>query len=630
MGRREERISHRLCFRRHGDHRRVGDRIAHVLLKVAIGLREIVWIKTKQESESLGLAIVALARPRCERFGNQLADGENGIDKRRVDPTKRGFAVGGVGCSISERSRDPLVDSMKPASRAQRVIEVTKCHCKNDLKGSLETPTQIDKRLRMLGDCRGDGRVRELQQNGSSRAEEVRDFSTVLPRQRTRAVNSRKPVRDLASQRLKRGFEHFSGDFHGSVLISRAPGSMRRSAPRSPALVYEDSVKWASTVSTSDRLEDALSEAAETIEQRLGSAQPDLVIAFASTEYGPHLGLLGKELEQAFPGALLFGCSAPGVIGGGRELENERSLSLTAARLPGVEISPMIFSADPTRWNQTTASLTTKPTDVIVLSDTVTGEAPALIEFLDRALPEATKLGGLAGSGEPGETSLFLGDRHLRSGSIAVGLHGNVEMVTGVAQGCRPIGAPMFITRHKGPLILELDGKPALRALDGMFASLPPEDRLHAKGRLVVGLSMSSSLETYEQGDFLIRDLGGVDPDSGAVVISGQVSGDQILQFHLRDAETSSEDMADVISRHLYSEPRGALLFSCVGRGRKLYGSESHDSQALLHALGPVPLGGFFSNGEIGPVAGRTYLHAYTSAFGLFRPKHVTAADVEV
>ena len=65
--------------------------------------------------------------------------------------------------------------------------------------------------------------------------------------------------------------------------------------------------------------------------------------------------------------------------------------------------------------------------------------------------------------------------------------------------------------------------------------------------------------------------------------------------------------------------PSGALLFSCLGRGEFLYGVADHDSQAFRSCVGDVPLGGFFCNGEIGPVHGTTFLHGYTSAFGLFR-----------
>ena len=97
----------------------------------------------------------------------------------------------------------------------------------------------------------------------------------------------------------------------------------------------------------------------------------------------------------------------------------------------------------------------------------------------------------------------------------------------------------------------------------------------------------------------------------------------QTVQFHLRDAHTSEEDLRHLLHQYspLRDKAKGALLFSCLGRGQFLYGRPDHDSRLFHGNVGPVPLGGFFCNGEIGPVAGTTYLHGYTSCFGVFRPK---------
>jgi small ligand-binding sensory domain FIST len=96
------------------------------------------------------------------------------------------------------------------------------------------------------------------------------------------------------------------------------------------------------------------------------------------------------------------------------------------------------------------------------------------------------------------------------------------------------------------------------------------------------------------------------------------------VQFVLRDARTAEEDLQRLLDRHRRSpnavRPAGALLFSCVGRGAGLFGCADHDTGLFEERLGPAPLGGFFCNGEIGPVAGTTFLHGYTSAFALFRP----------
>jgi small ligand-binding sensory domain FIST len=97
-----------------------------------------------------------------------------------------------------------------------------------------------------------------------------------------------------------------------------------------------------------------------------------------------------------------------------------------------------------------------------------------------------------------------------------------------------------------------------------------------------------------------------------------------VVRFHVRDAEASAQDLQQLLNRYRAErsepDPRGALLFSCLGRGIHLYGHPNHDTDCFRDRVGDVPLGGFFCNGEIGPVGGATHLHGYTSAFGIFGP----------
>jgi small ligand-binding sensory domain FIST len=99
------------------------------------------------------------------------------------------------------------------------------------------------------------------------------------------------------------------------------------------------------------------------------------------------------------------------------------------------------------------------------------------------------------------------------------------------------------------------------------------------------------------------------------------------VRFHVRDAETSAEDLHAVLKGYEKASPdtenlSGALLFSCLGRGEGLYGRPNFDTTVFREHLGDVPVAGFFCNGEIGPVGGATFLHGYTSSFGLFRPRN--------
>jgi small ligand-binding sensory domain FIST len=129
--------------------------------------------------------------------------------------------------------------------------------------------------------------------------------------------------------------------------------------------------------------------------------------------------------------------------------------------------------------------------------------------------------------------------------------------------------------------------------------------------------------EQTATGTFLIRTLMGISLE-GVLAVGARLRPGQMIQFHIRDGRTSSEDIHLMLSRY-HSEngqqARGALLFSCLGRGEQLYGVPDHDLNCIQRYLGPIPVGGFFCNGEIGPVGSETYLHGFTSVVGLFRPK---------
>ena len=115
----------------------------------------------------------------------------------------------------------------------------------------------------------------------------------------------------------------------------------------------------------------------------------------------------------------------------------------------------------------------------------------------------------------------------------------------------------------------------------------------------------------------------GWDNDDGGLLVSADLRENHVVQFHLRDADTAAYDLERVLS-NLDATPApgsGALLFSCTGRGENLYGVRDHDVNAFRHHVGDLPLGGFFCNGEIGPVGGTTFVHGYTSAFGIVRPR---------
>jgi small ligand-binding sensory domain FIST len=264
-------------------------------------------------------------------------------------------------------------------------------------------------------------------------------------------------------------------------------------------------------------------------------------------------------------------------------------------------------------------------TALLALADPFTFNPEPFLRDLDRVYPAGRKIGGLASGGrQPGENALFLGPETLGGGMVGVALSGDIQVDTIVAQGCRPIGQPMFVTKCQRNLIWELDGQPAVEILQSVYQQLDLADQALARRSLFLGVVMNEYQHEYRQGDFLIRNIVGMDPEHGVLAVGAILREGAVVQFHLRDAHTSAADLEQLLSAYAGASaglrPAGALLFSCLGRGMDLYGEPDHDTNAFRDHLGAVALGGFFCNGEIGPVQDSTFLHGYTSAFGLFKP----------
>ena len=390
-------------------------------------------------------------------------------------------------------------------------------------------------------------------------------------------------------------------------------------------------MKWASTISEDETLTRAAEESVRAVRDQLDGLAPDLAVVFLSPHHREIHDALVDLFANPLGGGLLVGCSAGGVIGGGREVENRPGLSLTAAVLPDVELTPLHLEtealpspeADAEAWESLVGVAAGKSPHFVLLPDPLTFDADRLLRGLDVAFPKSTKVGGLASGGAgAGQHTLILGNETFQSGLVGVAMSGNIAVDTIVAQGCRPIGEPMFVTRCMEHLLFELDGRPAREIVAELYAGLEKRDKDLMLTSLFLGLVMVDARSEYRQGDFLIRNILGADPDSGGLAVGAVLRKNQVVQFHLRDAQTSAEDLDQLLALHeRRPAPRGSLLFSCLGRGAHLYGRPDHDSSSFRRHLGEVPLGGFFCNGEIGPVKGTTFLHGYTSSFALFRPR---------
>ena len=258
---------------------------------------------------------------------------------------------------------------------------------------------------------------------------------------------------------------------------------------------------------------------------------------------------------------------------------------------------------------------------LLVLGDPFSFPADGLLQRLGEDQPAAVVVGGMASAAaQPGENRLLLGQTVHDRGAVAVYLHGRTRLRTVVSQGCRPIGEPFVITKAEDNVIYQLGGRSAYERLKDVYSTLATRERQMLQRGLHVGRVVNEYQDHFEQGDFLVRNVMGADAEQGAIAVGDYLKPGQTVQFHIRDAETADAELRQLLARarDQGARPQGALLFSCNGRGTRLFPQPHHDVTAIEQTFGRIPIAGFFAAGELGPIGGKSFLHGFTASIALF------------
>jgi small ligand-binding sensory domain FIST len=318
-----------------------------------------------------------------------------------------------------------------------------------------------------------------------------------------------------------------------------------------------------------------------------------------------------------------------GVIGGTQEIEEHPGLVLWGLRNPSMHITPFHLTPKKNGEGFSLEGLPDLPEEhvasrtFLLLADPFSTPIDELFTLLDHHTPGSLAIGGIASGGlDEGKSRLVLNEHIFESGVVGVAIQGGVEIRTVVSQGCQPIGERYVVTKVDRNVIQELGGIPPLERLETTLKALGESERQQAANGLQVGIAMDEHRAEFGQGDFLIRGLLGADRESGYLAIADFVQEGQTIQFHIRDANAASADLTGLLERErlatLNDQPKGALLFSCNGRGQQFFQTPHHDVAAVHQHMGMLPIAGFFAGGEIGPVGGKNYLHGYTASMVLF------------
>jgi small ligand-binding sensory domain FIST len=351
--------------------------------------------------------------------------------------------------------------------------------------------------------------------------------------------------------------------------------------------------------------------------EQLGAA-PDLAMLFVTV---PHAGALDDIVATVDrlvePGALI-GCVADSVVAGAREIEDQPAVVLWAGRLGSVSAHHLDVVTGP--GGASLGGLPEPGTEgtLVLLADPHTFPTGSVLDLVADQRPDLTLVGGLVAPGRaPGTNRLVLDGRVHGSGAVAVFLPHGVPAEPIVSQGCRPIGDPLTVTAAEGNVVAEIAGRPAAQRLREALATVP-DGELEQTGRgIQIGRVVDDHKLDFDRGDFLVRAVLAGDTSTGALTVGDRLAVGDTVQFQLRDAQTADEDLRLLLDGR---GAAGALLFTCNGRGHRLFGRPDHDAEVVTETLGTSAVAGMFCAGEIGPIGGRSFVHGYTASALLLDP----------
>jgi small ligand-binding sensory domain FIST len=388
-------------------------------------------------------------------------------------------------------------------------------------------------------------------------------------------------------------------------------------------------VPFAAALSTALDARQAVDEVCREASEQLG-CPPELALAFYSPHHADSAASIARVLAAKLQPRCLLGGLGESIVGNSREIEDHPALSLWLGSWASkVEIESFHLQVSRTSegisllgWPDGLIDADPARSLLITLGDPYTfPTAEIFLPRLNDDHPGLAVVGGMASSpGGPNAGSLILSDDVVTEGAAGVLLKGEFDWRSVVSQGCRPIGRPLIVTKGKDNIIVELGGQSPLNYLRALHEELNEHDRQLFERGLLLGIAMTEYRDTFGRGDFLIRNLLGMDRDTGAMAINDRIRVGQTVQFQVRDATSADEDLKQLLgaAKETGRHWQGGLLFTCNGRGTRMFSEPNHDAALIQHEVGPLPLAGFFAAGELGPVGGKNFIHGFTASTVLF------------
>jgi small ligand-binding sensory domain FIST len=375
----------------------------------------------------------------------------------------------------------------------------------------------------------------------------------------------------------------------------------------------------------------AATEAATAALAQAGLRVADGAICFASSTHGGAFPLLVRIVAEVAGTREIAGCGGIGVIGGGREIETGAGVSVLvfggSAITPARVFVPQLRGRAREVAGEIAGILRPRlgASNLLCLfPDTYNCEPEPLLAALARELPEVVVVGGGASEdGAVGETFQFCGDVVSSNAVAGMLLAGDFEMNLGAASACTPMGPIHHVTAVRDNVIFELDGR---RAWDVFAEAAGPlaADLRRALAFIFLGVPLKQDADRLERNSFQVRNITGASEEHGAIAVAHRPAIGDALGFVLRDGERSRNELKETLeamSARPLNPPAFGLYFDCVSRGSGLYNIPDLDSAYIGQAFGQVPVAGFFTGFEIGPLGGLASVLQYTGVLALIGEK---------
>ena len=352
-------------------------------------------------------------------------------------------------------------------------------------------------------------------------------------------------------------------------------------------------------------------EAAESCVAQLGAGSAGLGFLYATDLYAGDLERILAFVKRATGVEHWVGTVGMGICAGAQEYLDQPALALMVGDFDRASFSvlPSVTGAEVLAATQIKCGAAAA-NFAIVHGDPRNEQIVALIEGLAQKVESGFLVGGLTSSRKQNHQ---IADGLTHGGVSGVVFSGDVVVATRLTQGCTPVGRKHSITEASRNIIVTLDGKPALEVFIEDIGEEMARNLNRVGSSIFAGLPITGS----DTGDYLVRNLVGIDPNQKLIAIGELVETGRQVMFCRRDAAAATQDMKRMlgsIKQGLFGKPRGGVYYSCLGRGAGLFGPDSAELKLISTELGEFPLVGFFGNGEIS----HNRLYGYTGVLTLF------------